>query len=661
MHSRLPLFFFVAVLLFSTSCVTLGGLTGSSSDRSPGQVLTDADAAYRTGDYSLAARLYRQYLGAVPDSPRREALLGSAALSAERSGDFAGAAESYGLLIRDYPGGQFAKEAGDRLGAVYLADNKPKEALAAAQSGLARAGGAGAATARQRLVEGKALFMLGRRPEAVASFVAAQTGADAKTRDEAKNGLYATFATLSQEELGALTRQYGQNFPGPEAVWFMARKSWQAKDQATFEAQRQYFKTYFPSHPWGARLADLAAGNADFAVPGADFNPRAHEALVTSSQSRGTQTAASRNYGSIPSGLTVAAVLPLTKDANARISLELLQGLRVALAKSGGRPTLKEFDTKGVPAAVRRNIGELAEDETVIALIGPTGSPEALAAATTAQEVGIPMLGVSQRIGLNADRSYVFRLYLTHELQAKAVAAYAIRENGHENLAILYPADAYGELMRRAFASEVARLGGNLVVSESYDFASGNYKEVVSRVTGGAKPVRRASTSYQAPTGYTAVFLPDDPFNVAQIVAEMAFHDVTRMQYLGTSAWYNKDLLTNAGRYLQGAIIPMPVSSMSKRPEAVAFREAYRELYGKEPGLAAYYGHDAGIALLSALASGATTRQGLARALRSQKAYPGAAGPFSFDNEGEYSLNPVFLTIRNNEFILLKEAGESRF
>jgi ABC-type branched-subunit amino acid transport system substrate-binding protein len=74
----------------------------------------------------------------------------------------------------------------------------------------------------------------------------------------------------------------------------------------------------------------------------------------------------------------------------------------------------------------------------------------------------------------------------------------------------------------------------------------------------------------------------------------------------------------------------------------------------------AAFGYDAGVAVISALSSGATSRDALRKALSSFATFPGATGPFAFDAEGEYRVEPVFITVKGSEFKLLKDSGQYR-
>jgi branched-chain amino acid transport system substrate-binding protein len=120
--------------------------------------------------------------------------------------------------------------------------------------------------------------------------------------------------------------------------------------------------------------------------------------------------------------------------------------------------------------------------------------------------------------------------------------------------------------------------------------------------------------------------------------------------------WLTPDLPQAAGRYLAGSVIPTAFSDLSQRPETVRFREEYRVATGQEPNQFAAYGHDAGLAVLAALSAGARDRASLARALATVSV-PGATGPFSFDGEGDFRIEPTLLTVDRSGFKILREAG----
>jgi branched-chain amino acid transport system substrate-binding protein len=654
-----------ALLAALPSCIEVGSFParggGAQAPGGPSQtadpLLSQASDAYRKGDYAGAARAYSQFLQKNPSSPKREDALFGAGVSAELAKDYSSALDRYAALASEFPDGARAGEARDRLPQVLVSLGRPQDALDAARANVERAPGAGArALAPQKLSEGNALWMLNRFPAAAESFTAALASDSAEVKAAASRGINASFRSMSQEELGQFAKRYGQNSPGPEAVWFMAYQSAMAGDRQTLAAQAQYFRTYFPQHPWGRRLDELeaAAVSATPLPPDADFDPRLFVPAVASAPAGGTSRA-----GAPPSatGNVVAAVLPLTGDNNSRFAVEVLEGLRVAASGSGGAITVLEMDTGGQPANAVRLVNEASNNPRVVAVVGPLASPESLAAAQAAQLTGMPLIAVSQRLGLVSGRSQVFRIFFTPKHQAEAAAGYAARELGATVMAVMYPDDVYGRAMLNFFAEEAARLGAQVNVREPYSLQAGNLQQAVDRATG-AGSVRQASSNYQAPVGFSALYLPDSAPAITQILPLLAYNDLTKMTFLGSPLWVTADLPANSGRYLKGCVIPVPFTVLSERPQARDFVASFRAAYGRDPGQFAAYGYDAGLAVRSAVSAGATGREEMARHFLGMGPVQGATGPFSFDPEGEYLVKPAYLTVEGSDFKLLRDAGQ---
>jgi branched-chain amino acid transport system substrate-binding protein len=560
----------------------------------------------------------------------------------------------YQTLLTRFPNSAYAQQAAPRLADLWLATDQPGKAeeLAGrlyAQSKDARG------RAAPRLTQARAVWAQGRYLDALDLFLDARQLSPAQ-KAPAEEGVAASLYNLTQPQLAEVVRLHGQAYPGPEAAWQLAYQSAKTGDLPTFRAQAQYFRQYFPNHPGLAKLVELEANPAlarDLQVPGANYSPKPDLSVSPPPGFAGPGAGAAPLAGRFQ----VAALLPLTEDPSSPYAQDILAGLRLALAKSQGQAGLLELDTHGEPAQAARLVNEVAARPEVLAAVGPLTSREALAAAQMAQQVSLPLLAISNRLGLTEGRSRVFRVFLTAKHQAEAVARYAVKTQGHKLLGALYPDDSYGQAMVGFFQAEAQREGGQVVTLEKYPPKSPNWKEAVEKLTGGQKPARRVAASYQAKTDFTALFLPDSAATVSQILALMAYHDVTRMTYLGTSLWLTRDLPTAAGRYLSGSVIPEAFSALSQRPETVQFREEFRQATGREPNQFAAYGHDAGLAIVQALATGATDRNSLVRQW-STLIVPGATGPFGFDAEGDYRIEPTLLTVEGSAFKLLREAGE---
>ncbi|MDR0356617.1 MAG: penicillin-binding protein activator [Deltaproteobacteria bacterium] len=645
--------------LLASCAVVSGPGSPSSPSVSGGGELRAADEAFERGDYTTAAAAYRQALAQDGSSPRRETLLGLYALSCERAGNYLQAARSYQELANQYPNSDFSRAQTVRIADLYLLAGRPSEAKSAAQGFIGSVTDVASKAALQLSI-GRADYSLGQYRDALVSFILAMSGSSGAVRDEASKGAEASLLNMTPVQLDEVVRQYGQNYPGPEAGWYLARQAAVSGDQTQYRQWADYFQRYFPNHPWAVKLRalEINPNSAEAAPPGQNYDPRPTLAQINPPQFADGGPPALGALSGLKGQVVVGAMLPLSDPGNAKLASFVLSGLRLALANQPN-VAVEEMDTAGDPGQTVKLVHEAAARPEVIALVGPLTSREALAAAQTAQAVSMPMIAVSQRLGLTIGRPFVFRIFLTPKHQAEAVARYAIRNLGLERLGALYPNDSYGQGMLRFFQDEVQRLGGQMGTVGGYNPGQSEFTEAVNRLTGG-RSVRRASISYQASVDFQALYLPDSASAVAQILPLLAYNDVTTMTFLGSSLWLVPELAQNYGRYMQGSVIPSAVSSLSARPEMVRFSEAFLQATGQPAEQFGAYGYDAGIALRTAFSAGAGSRNELTRALLTLRPFEGATGPFNFGPDGDYQVDPMMLTVDGNAFKLLVEPSQYR-
>jgi len=651
------------MLIFCTACLPLsggggGGQTGGRS--SSGNTLASAEAAYNQGQYRAAADQYKRYLQANPNPPGVESILATYGLSAEKAGQFNDAAGAYERLINEFPANDFALEAKPRLAAVYLAAGDPGKAESLAASSLAAEKDSGRQT-RLRLTLAQSQWALGRFAESTGNFLNVWRSSGGQTKTAAEEGVLAGLARLDAASLEKIQKQYGQNFPGPEATYLLVRQAAQAGNQERTVALADYFGRYFSSSPLMSRVSELVAATqaGGASLPpvafGGNYDPRVQVIAALSEQAA---PAAMSNLGNIGGNFTVAVILPLSGDSASKYAQEIAAGLKLAVNTfASGSVGLSLLDTRGSAEEAARLVTQAAADPKVLAVVGPFLSREATQAAQTANRAGLPLIAISQRADLTSIGNNVFRLFLTPRHQAEAVARYSVRIQGHKELGILYPEDNYGRPMREYFENEVRRLGAQITASQSYDSKAADWATtLVSGLTGG-QVGRKVASSYQAQVPFTALYLPDSSAAVAQILAQMAFHDVTKMQYLGSPLWLNQEFLTSSARYIPGSVIPTAISELSQRPESQRFIADFQSANGRVPDQFAAYGYDAGLAIIKALGQGAATREALRGALSQGGTVPGATGPFTFSASGEYVVEPTLLSVQGRNFVLLREAG----
>src|SRR5256714_2492709 len=341
----------------------------------------------------------------------------------------------------------------------------------------------------------------------------------------------------------------------------------------------------------------------------------------------------------------VGIVLPLTGDLKG-FADQALNGIALTLDLQGrGKVQVEVVDTKGEPDVAADAVEQLAQ-KGAIAVLGPLGIAEGFAAATRAQQLGIPMISLSRADGLTALGEYIFRDMPTSYAQAKAVAEYAQKKLNAKSFGILQPDSAYGDEMAHYFWDAVDAGGSEVRAFEHYPLRTTTFKPFVQRMVGRSPsdleerqqfsqevekitreirdPYRRRKAlsqlrNQQAPiVDFDAIFIPDAARTVRLIAPAIAAEDVittgcdTRelevvkrttkneqlrtVQLLGTSLWDSPDLVderSGVARYVQCSIFVDVFFANSERPATKKFVDDFSSAYKRAPGFLEAHAFDA--------------------------------------------------------------------
>jgi ABC-type branched-subunit amino acid transport system substrate-binding protein len=368
----------------------------------------------------------------------------------------------------------------------------------------------------------------------------------------------------------------------------------------------------------------------------------------------------------------------------------ILQGVALGLGE-GFRVVVK--DTRGEPEGAQAAVEELAVAEGAIAIVGGVGNAEAPRAAKAAQELEVPLLSLAKAERVAEAGPFVFRLMLTAEAQARALAAWAMEARGMRRFALLYPNVPYGIELASAFWDEVEARGGEVRGAETYDHDRTSFAPLVKSLVGKlhlderpdyVEQARAVAEAEKDPfrrrkaleklreklsplTDFDAIFIPDFARNVALVAPALAVEDVVTttcdprelervrkatgreelapVQLLGANGWDDPVLLERAGRYVECAVFVDGFFAASERPATRQFTQAFQDRYGHPPTILEASAHDAARLLRAALEGGARTREALRAALAATRGFPGATGDLSFDERREVRKPLFFLTV----------------
>lgn len=377
--------------------------------------------------------------------------------------------------------------------------------------------------------------------------------------------------------------------------------------------------------------------------------------------------------------LTVGTVLPLTGkyQTMAQKTLRGLQmGLGISPATSESKIKLAIIDSEGNPDLARRGVEKLVKEDHVIGLVGSLLSKTATAVASKANELGVPSVGLSQKSALTEVGPLVFRNSLTSEMQVRELVRAAMEDMGLKKFAILFPNDSYGVEYANLFWDEVLARGGEITAAQTYSNKETDFRIPVQRLVGTylsefreeeyrlrskelhdnagvKKSIRQSQVDNILPpvVDYEAIFIPDSVKTLGQIAAMLSYNDVRGVKLLGTNLWNVPNLSKRAGNFSKDIYFVDGGDFSTVEKGNGSFYNQYKVLFGEEPGNIELQAYETGLIFKNLIASGAESREDLARGLRQLKQFPGVLQTLTVDRDREIQ-RPVFTyKIDKNEVV----------
>jgi ABC-type branched-subunit amino acid transport system substrate-binding protein len=349
---------------------------------------------------------------------------------------------------------------------------------------------------------------------------------------------------------------------------------------------------------------------------------------------------------------TIGVVLPLSGQL-ARFGEESLQGILVAAgvfrggSEGGVRILVRDTGSRGPGAALA--VQELAADPSVLAVVGPLGAAEAEAAAAQAEAAGLPLLTLSSRDSVIAQRSHVFRLGAAPRDEATALAEYAVHALGLTRFGVLHPDDSYGRGMRDVFEDAVHTRGATVTGVAAYQASTTDFSGVMRTLASGKLPTDEAPAM-----PFDALFIPDSHEKAVIIAPQLAFNHLQPLRLLGPDGWHSPDLLKMAGSQVEGAILAEPFDVESRSPLVQEFVRQYEETMQATPDVFAAQAFDATNLALAELSRGASDRESVRAGLLRVHEAPGVAGTTTIRSDGNAEKRASLVGVQGGRFVPLQ-------
>jgi ABC-type branched-subunit amino acid transport system substrate-binding protein len=317
--------------------------------------------------------------------------------------------------------------------------------------------------------------------------------------------------------------------------------------------------------------------------------------------------------------------------------------------------------------------------ENVAGIIGPLLTVNE--AGQAAEELGIPMIALTQKNDFPLQGEYLFANFITPEMQARTLGAYLFRDLGIKRVAILYPDEKYGQKYMELFWDIVDEYGGQVVGVEAYDGRKTDFTEPIQKLTGEFFPVPESlkpkpveietytGPGWEAQTGlmenqeqnsesktinidFQALFIPDSPSRVNLILPQLAFNDARNMVLVGTNLWHDASILKDAKGYNQQAVITDGFFGDSQNAVTAEFTRKFESVFNERPKFLEAISYDnASILFLTAMDPAIDSRQALRDMLRGSRLFEGVTGTTRFDRDGVAHRNLFLMTIKQGKFV----------
>ena len=316
---------------------------------------------------------------------------------------------------------------------------------------------------------------------------------------------------------------------------------------------------------------------------------------------------------------------------SARKELLYGQGLQLAVEQAnaeggvhGRKLQIRQVDDGGATDRARLVAQELADDPSVVAVIGHHQSRVTAAAAPIYDLAGLVLLSATSAIPALPEQGYqyVFQTIFTGHDVGRSMAKFAL-DRSCTRMAIYYSRDDHGRDLANAFEEFIVQNGGQIVARESTDPAE----------PAGPLGAARVVTSWQEQL-IDAVFLAT-PYKQAALLAEALRKNGFQGPLVGSDALAARGFSETGGKAVEGTVFATSFSPDLPSPEVQRFRQSFEQRFAKEPSLTAALGYDAGRILVHALRQSASLLpSATADALRAVRDWAGVTGVFNFSNTG---------------------------
>jgi len=319
------------------------------------------------------------------------------------------------------------------------------------------------------------------------------------------------------------------------------------------------------------------------------------------------------------------------------------------------------LDDASDPTQSVMNVKKLLAEQKIDALIGPSGSPNAVGVVQFMAESGTPMLApvgtTAVVLPMDDKKRWVFKTTQNDALISDALIAH-MQKNGVKTVGFIGFNDPYGENWYQVFSAQAQKAGIRIVASERYLRSDGSVTGQVAKLMA-AKPDAVLVAAAGGPTVLPHTTLVDAGY---------------KGRIYQTHGAASPAFLSMGGAKVEGAVLAaslmlvLPEISDSTPSKKVAqdYVAAYEKMYGTKPATFGANVYDAGLLLQRAVPEAAKRgkpgtpefRAALRDALEGTHELVGTQGVYNMtpaDHSGFDDRGRVLIVVKNGNWQLLKD------
>ena len=606
-------------------------LKSSSESKNAERLFSIAENLFQSNSYENALKAYREFIFCYPTDSNTDIALIRIATIYSNQEKFSDSMMIYRKLIKEYPDSPLAADAMVEILMVLFQKNQLKDVIFQASKIIEKTDSK-IHLSRTYEVLGDTYMSLGSPKEAIFFYQMAGLGEEENISSKLKTATN----QLSEKDMLSLSTKPDDQFLTGYFLFELGLHRFHNENYKEALDIISEFTTHFPHHE----------------------KKRDAQVLI---QEINEKLAFKRRL--------IGCLLPLT-GPYAAFGNRALKGIQFAMDQFNRQRNQPAFeiiikDTRSDPKTAIKGVRQL-DKHRVSVILGPIITSEH--AAREAQIRGIPIITLTQKPGIPELGDYVFRIFLTPQMQIDTLLPYVINDLGISRFAVLYPEEIYGDTFLKLFRDRVMDYNAALVAVESYkpeqtDFASQIKKlsKKWERYEDGYPASRKQQLNrkirhkkYEVVLDFDAIFIPDNADKIALIAPQLAFSDIDNVLLIGTNLWHSDKLIHMAGDYVQKAIMADAFYAKDPNKNVQEFIAVFEELHGQRPGFMEALAYDTAMINAYTLSKPEIrSRKDLKDALKNLTDFKGVTGYTSFKENGDSTKQLYLLQIENNQFVQL--------